>query len=536
MSTSTAPSESGDPRATTTADTSGPDAAARASRDARRDRLTDLVPATTAVVVSALLLIAYSLGQWRSMYVPSWDLAIFSELAKDYAHLQAPVVPIKGVGFNLLGDHFHPILVLLGPVWALFPSPLSLLITQDLLLAVSAWPLTRVATRVVGRVPALALGLCYALSWGFQGAVAAQFHEIAFAVPMLAWSCAAFVERRWWASALWAAPLVLVKEDLGLTALMIGLAIAWRGRHEEAPVHEPTGRRLRDRAARLTPLQLGLGLAAFGLLMFLLTVLVILPLLSSTGTWQYGLGGNAGDGTATTASSDGPLSRLFSPEVKTATLAMIVCTAGLIGLGSPLIAAVLPTIAWRFLSSKEFYWDWKAWHYNAVLIPIALGALLDVLARLRARRAAPDDVDAPAGWLGAPVWARWLSVVGVAVPLVMTVLTAKDLPLASMKDEGWGATSSRAAAAQQVMDTIAEGATVETDLGLLAYLVPRAEVYWVGTAGVSPEYVVIDEQSSAWGGNPPMDAAQWISGQVTDGSTYTNVLTVDGYQVAKRNG
>ena len=148
----------------------------------------------------------------------------------------------------------------------------------------------------------------------------------------------------------------------------------------------------------------------------------------------------------------------------------------------------------------------------------------------------PDDETAPPGWLGAPVWARWLSVVGVAVPLVMTAVTAKDLPLASMKDDGWGETSSRAAAAQQVMDTIPEGASVETDLGLLAYLVPRAEVSWVGTAGVSPEYVVIDEQSSAWGGNAPMDAAQWISSQVTDGSTYTNVLTVDGYQVAKRNG
>ena len=81
--------------------------------------------------------------------VPSWDLAIFSEAAKAYAHLQAPIVEIKGPGYNLLGDHFHPILVLLGPVWRLFPSPLSLLVVQDLLLALSAWPLTRLATRLL---------------------------------------------------------------------------------------------------------------------------------------------------------------------------------------------------------------------------------------------------------------------------------------------------------------------------------------------------------------------------------------------------
>ena len=47
-------------------------------------------------------------------------------MAKAYAHLQAPIVPVKGDGFNLLGDHFHPILILLGPIWRLFPTPLSL--------------------------------------------------------------------------------------------------------------------------------------------------------------------------------------------------------------------------------------------------------------------------------------------------------------------------------------------------------------------------------------------------------------------------
>ncbi|ETJ45426.1 Integral membrane protein, partial [human gut metagenome] len=97
------------------------------------------LPAAAVTVVGAAVFIALSVGQWRSYRVPSWDLAIFSQLAKDYAHLQAPIVPIKGEGFNLLGDHFHPILVLLAPAWGIAPSPLTLLIVQDLLLAVSAW-------------------------------------------------------------------------------------------------------------------------------------------------------------------------------------------------------------------------------------------------------------------------------------------------------------------------------------------------------------------------------------------------------------
>ena len=191
-----------------------------------RDQIRHSIPAVIVVVIGAWVMIYYSIVQWETMkQVPSWDLAIFSEMAKAYAHLQAPIVPVKGDGFNLLGDHFHPILILLGPIWRLFPTPLSLLITQDLLLAVSAWPLTRLASRLTNQWVGGALGLVYVLSWGMQGAVAAQFHEVAFAMPMLAYASVAFVERRWVAVTAWSAPLVLVKEDMGLTVLMIGVAV-----------------------------------------------------------------------------------------------------------------------------------------------------------------------------------------------------------------------------------------------------------------------------------------------------------------------
>ena len=585
----------------------------------------DRLPAALAVLVGAWVLIAYSVGQWRSMTVPSWDLAIFAELAKAYAHGQAPIVPIKGDDYNLLGDHFHPILVLLGPIWRLFPTPLALLVVQDLLLAVSAWPLTRLATRLTSRSIATALGLFYVLSWGFQGAAQAQFHEIAFAVPMLAWASVAFVERRWKACALWLVPLVLVKEDMGLTLIMAGGAIALRGWQKaragepddagSGPAKRRSGRFIWAWDELPTAVRLGARLALFGLLAFILTVFIIVPLLSPTGSWQYGLGGNAGDGMTAAHTGGTLLERLFSPTVKIATLFMLVCTAGGIGLASPWMALMLPTLGWRFLADKEAYWEWKLWHYNAALIPIALGALLDVIARLRARRARraatgaaqspesteatapteaaapthegahlppdPDDapaapaeaaeaaspaapaqspalldagspdagsspdpaaepaaepaVEAPAGWLAAPVWARRMVAVGVVVPLITCALTASDLPLWAMTEKNYGAPSSRNPAARQVLDAIPEGASVETDLTLLAYLVPKATVSWVGTSGSSgqaKDYVVVDSRSTAWGGRPPKDAAQWAT--QTRRVAYELVLDVDGFQVAKR--
>ncbi|GGO95143.1 DUF2079 domain-containing protein [Actinomyces gaoshouyii] len=480
--------------------------------------LRDLLPAALTVLIGAWVLISYSVGQWRAMTVPSWDLGIFSEAAKAYSHLQAPIVPIKGPDYNLLGDHFHPILVLLGPLWALFPSGLTLLIVQDLLLAISAWPIVRLTQRLTHPIVALALGLAYVLSWGFQGAVAAQFHEIAFAVPMLAFASAAFVERRWLAVACWSAPLVLVKEDLGLTVLMIGLAVAVRGLGELKRGHlaRPVG--------RLTTWQFGLALAAFGVIMFFLTTMVLLPMLNPDGSWAYSIGSGGG-------AHQGLLTRLFSPEVKIQTLVVLMLTAGLIGLGSPWITVVAPTLAWRFLGSVAFYWEWKNWHYNAVLIPVAIGALLDVVAALKRRRSRRPE---GAGWLEAPLWARWLTLLGLAAPMLLGVLTASYLPLWQLTNRDFGKAPERMASVEAVYGLIPEGSTVETDLSLMAYLVPRADVAWVGTGSEAPQYVVIDARSSAWGGNAPRDAAAWIEGRT--GRDYILIFNKDDLQVAQLVG
>ena len=351
-----------------------------------KEQIRHSIPAAIVVVIGAWVMIYYSIVQWETMKpVPSWDLAIFSELAKAYAHFQTPIVPVKGDGYNLLGDHFHPILILLGPIWRLFPTPLSLLITQDLLLAFSAWPLPRLASRLTNQWVASGLGLVYVLSWGMQGAVAAQFHVIAFAMPLLAYASVAFVERRWGAVTAWSVPLVLVKEDMVLTVLMIGVAViltsavpAWyrsctvirpseRGADglNAAAGNAPTDEATRNRHRGL---RLGVGMIVGGIAAFLFAIQVFLPAFNINGVWDYGLG-----------SQDQPA----SPDAltqKATVVVMLILTSGVVGVTSPWLLVVLPTLAWRFLGSVEFYGVWDNWHYNATLMPIALGALLDVVA------------------------------------------------------------------------------------------------------------------------------------------------------------
>jgi len=548
-----------------------------------RDQIRHSIPATIVVVIGAWVMIYYSIVQWETMkQVPSWDLAIFSELAKAYAHFQAPIVPVKGDGFNLLGDHFHPILITLGPIWRLFPTPLSLLITQDLLLAVSAWPLTRLAGRLTNQWVGGALGLVYVLSWGMQGAVAAQFHEIAFAMPMLAFASAAFVERRWVAVTAWSAPLVLVKEDMGLTVLMIGVAViltslvptCYRTCTVGGPGADGADGEADDAAAgnRRRGVRLGVGMIVGGVAAFLFSVLVFLPAFNINGVWDYGL------------SSENKPAAPDALIQKVKVVVMLILTSGVVGLTSPWLLVVLPTLAWRFLGSVDFYWAWDNWHYNVTLMPIAIGALLDVVARRRAHGAylagrpvrevgldgravveSPAEDAGSAGtavgesdaegpyrrplafptWLTVPLRHRAVTATSILTVVATGVLTGPYLPLWEATNQNFNTPNAqtkkedpearRGAAAREVIATIPEGSTVVTDLSMLAYLVPRAEVSWMGTSGPDKEYVVMNRNG---GGNQwnVSDAAAWGEQHSKQGASYSVIYNKNGFQIAKRNG
>src|SRR5699024_9548716 len=109
-----------------------------------------------------------SLTRWWRAENPSWDLAIFEQAIRGYANLGAPIVDIKGPGYHQLGDHFSPLLALVAPVYRLFPGPVTLLVVQCVLVAVSVVPLTLVARRILGAWAGLGVGVAYAFSWGLQ--------------------------------------------------------------------------------------------------------------------------------------------------------------------------------------------------------------------------------------------------------------------------------------------------------------------------------------------------------------------------------
>lgn len=460
-------------------------------------RAAGLVVGPLVVAVLALATyVTFSWSQWRRLETPSWDLGIFTQLAQRYAHLQAPVVDIKGAGFNLLGDHFHPLLVLLGLPYRIAPSAVTVMVVQDLLLAWSVYVVAREAVRRLGALPGSLVGAAYAVSFGVVGAVAVQFHEIAFAVPLLALSLVALVRRRWWPAALWAAPLVFVKEDLGATVLVIGLLVAWLSDD--------------DRRA----LWLGRALAAWGVVWLVLTQAVILPALNPSGVFAYA------DRLDWRDLATHPwllVTHLVDDWRKVITLLLLVAITGLVGLRSPVMLVAVPTILWRFWSGNDGFWG-HTWHYSAVLMPIAFVALLDGV-ELAGR--------SPRAWL------RSYSRSAVAVAVTVGALVAPQVALGQLGTPGFWHPNPREAAARGALAAVPAGASVEADVGLMNYLVDHHDVYWMGNKGnPAADYLVFD---SAWssGQKTPAALVAWATAH-HPGATYTVTYDAGGYLVAER--
>lgn len=404
-----------------------------------------LDPYWTAAALFALFA-TLSAMRYRTMGTISWDLGIFEQVVRSYAHLQAPVADLKGPGANILGDHFSPVLALLAPLYRLLPSPLTLLTAQAALFALSAVPVTRIAARVLGRRAGLALGVAYGLSWGLQRAVDFDFHEIAFAVPLIAFSLEAVVRGRWPAAVWWAAPLVLVKEDLGVTAAAIGVVIVIRAR-------------------RAVPV--AVALVAFGLTATALTLGVIIPAFNGAGSYDYWTK-LAGDG--------GPAPTIPLDTAVRTLLWILLPTTGLLALRSPLLLAAVPTIGWRFVSHDDHYWG-TDWHYNAVLMPVVFLALVDALPRFRGS-ARP--------WLRS--YAGHLPAAALAAALALTT----TLPLARLTEAATYEKPAAVADAEALLGTIPDGASVEADVRPISRLTDRTRVLWIGdTRGIDPDYIAV---------------------------------------------
>lgn len=430
--------------------------------------------AAVLALLAGLLLGAVTLLRFRRFDISSFDNAIFEQAVKSYAGLGAPIVDVKGPGFNILGDHFSPVTALIAPFYRLFPSAQTILLAQVVLIAVSVYVIAALAMRTVGTVTGFVIGVLYAFSFGIQSAVEADFHEVAFAVPLLALAGSAYVERRFDRVVWWSLPLLLVKEDLGLTVAAIGVVLMLSG----------------DRRR-------GLMLAAGGVVAMAVIVLVIVPAFNPGSAYAY---------SSTLGGDRGIVATLFDGvDQKVRTVVVTVAITGFAALWSPWVLLALPTFAWRFAGDVPFYWG-TDWHYSLVLMPIVFVAMIDAMQRRPILR-----------------WATWGGV-------FVTAAVMGGTPVVALANPETYDVPPRAESAREVLALVPHGASVESDIALLSHLVTDRTVYWYGTVGdADPDYVVFDTEAGI--GSPP-DAVAYA--EQAHGGVYQLIYDHNGFQLARR--
>lgn len=422
--------------------------------------------AVVAVVFAAYTTL--SVARYLTGNPATFDLGIFTEAVAHYAHGETPTVAIKGM--NLLGDHFSPVLVVLAPFFRLFPSPVTLQVAQAGLTAASVIPVYRVTAKLLTRGEARLIAAAYGLSWGLAEMVWVDFHEIAFAVPLLACSMSALARHRFRAAVVWAAPLVWVKEDQGWTLAAMGLVLILFYRQ------------------RL----LGGLLAAWGVGWSLLAVYVLIPAANPQHAYPYW------------KDSAHHLGILASGwETKGPMLALLLLPTAGLALRSPLALAAVPAVALRLASSNTSYWG-TAWHYNATVMPILAVAAIDGLHRLRAR----------------PSWGRrglspWLSRHGSALVVAVAVTMAFHSPLNQLWQPGTYRTPAHIEAAARAERMIPSGQTVAATMGQLASLGARDDVCWLHCP-TPPDWLLLDQGAGTWW--------QWKAGPSAMAGDYPNTV------------
>ena len=380
------------------------------------------------------------------------------------------VTDLRGEQVSRLGAHVDPILVLLAPLWWIWPSPSMLLVVQAIVIALGALPVYWLAAKHLRSEPAaLGFALAYLLYPALQWMTLSEFHPVALATPLLLYAFWYLDEGRLLPFAAFAVLAVLTKEHVALVVAGLGIWYA---------------------LARRRPLP-GAAIGAVGVAWAAFAVLVVVPHFNEGGSSfyaRYSEVGGSPEGILDTAVDDPGrlLSQVFGGR-SLGFVARLVLPLALLPVAAPaVLVAAVPEVGINVLSSTPTQTSIH-YHYAAATIPPLVAAAVFGAARLARRR---------------PGLAPRLALVAVAATLVSNYALGaipvwRELP----GGEDLGArsmdVSARDRVAASTLEVIPDTAVVSATNSLGAHLSARRRVLsfpFVQDA----EWVAIDQRQPGY--------------------------------------
>ena len=187
-------------------------------------RLSITMIAAFGVFMALFVGVVTSINYLRHL-TPTYDMGIFSQMYYYMKETLQPLTTCERDGLlSHFAVHFSPIFYLLLPVYFIFPSPMTLLISQGILVSLGIIPLYKLCKYFkLSQKVSLLFCVIYALYPALIGANFFYFHENAFLPPLLLFLFYFAEKSNYKLSILFALLVLLVKEDAPVYVIFFAL-------------------------------------------------------------------------------------------------------------------------------------------------------------------------------------------------------------------------------------------------------------------------------------------------------------------------
>lgn len=403
---------------------------------------------TACIAVYVWYFTRLSLDVHRGLGTSAYDLGLYDQGIWLLSRFEAPFVTL--MGRNLLGDHASLILLLVVPLYWLFPAVGTLLATQTVVIALGAVPVFLVARRRLGSD---AMAFVFAGAYLLHPAVGwtnrENYHPDSFLGVLVGMALYGAIERRWRVYAVFVVLALLVKEDVALVVIPLGIWVAMR---------RDTRRGLATVVGALAAMLLGMFV--------LMRSLIGVP---TRNAWRIPFGGPTGL-VREVIERPGNVIDHFRSDDRPFYAWQMWFPVAFAFLRRPGIALVGAVVVGTNMLSTYWYQYQIEYHYSLIIVPTAvIGAVMGAAALpLRWKRRAVAAV---------AVTSVWSSLMWGAVPLGAVLNPGATDPIGRDLPYYWPADHPVAVAAREIMAAVPSDASVAAHHALTPHLSRRREIY-----------------------------------------------------------
>jgi uncharacterized membrane protein len=446
--------------------------------------------ATKVVLVLFCVTYIVTLSRWSlrnhwAFLTYGFDLGIFDQGVWLLSRFREPFVTVRGL--NLFGDHTSFILLFVAPLYRVFDSAAVLLVAQSAALGAGAVGVFLIAReKLRNEIMSVAFAAVYLLHPAVQWTNLENFHPDTFATPLALFAFFFMIKERWRAFLVTVIVLLLVKEDVALLTVPLGIYVAL--------VH--------DR-------RVGLVTAAVSAAWLFVALRVVIPGFNDTGALYESRLAFGGIGETLKAIFTQPLEvirlvlsenrpwfllQLFAPLAALSLLGWRVCLLGIGALGVNLLSA------FPYQHQIEY-------HYTTLIVPVLVVAAIFGISRVWSTRGRV-----------------WLSCVVVVATMVSVYLWGPALFSRHPGPLGDPA-SDYARDAREAVARIPDDASVSAVPTLVPHLSHRAEIYEFPNPFEAANWGDASREGTRL---PLADSVDFVVVQVSPGDSTTQLMELIG--------